>query len=135
MTYINNNYKTTSVQRVCSIRALGALPGELTFSLEDRPLPGGLVNPVIPATVWGDSFRIYTTMTGGYKIRIYEKRRMIAIFVFDLLDDSRSDKTLGGSTAVYSEDSFYDDLKIDSDGNEIPPTPLHLFPEGDLVNH
>lgn len=136
MTYINNNYNNPiQIQRVCSIRAVESLPGELIFSLEDRPVSSTIIAPVIPTTIWGDSFRIYTTAgRSGYAIRIYEKRRMIAIILFDLLDDARSNKTLGGSTDVYSEDSFYGDIKFDENGNETEPAPLHPFPKGDLIS-
>ena len=136
MTYINNyNNNPIQTQKVCSISSVASLPGELTFSLRERPTSDDLfIDRSLPVTIWGDSFRIYQVGDGGYKLRIYEKKNLIAIILFDLLEDSRFDKTIGGSTDVYSEESFYESPVFDDKGNEVEPTPLHPFPAGDLIN-
>lgn len=135
MTHINNNYNSIQTQKVCSISSVASLPGELVFSLRERPTSDGLiVDRSLPVTIWGDSFRIYQVGDGGYKLRIYEKKNLIAIILFDLLEDSRFDKAIGGSTDVYSEESFYENPTFDDKGNEVEPTPLHSFPTGDLIS-
>lgn len=135
MTYINNNYNNlTQIQKVCSIENVASIPGELVFSLREHPTSDDLVDHSLPITIWGDSFRIYQVDNGGYKLRIYEKENLIAIILFDLLEDSRFDKSIGDPTDVYSEDDFYSDPRYDKDGHEIEPAPLHPFPKGDLIN-
>lgn len=135
MTYINNNYNNPiQIQRVCLIESIASISGELVFSLREHPTSDDIPDRSLPITIWGDSFRIYQVGEGSYRLRIYEKDSLIAIILFNLLEDSRFDKTVGGSTDVYSEDDFYSGPRYDKDGHKIEPVPLHPFPKGDLIN-
>lgn len=137
MTQSNNNYKPLTSQMVCSIRAIDSLPGELVFSLRERSAsPVSIDRPYQLVSIWGDAFTIYTAPNNrGYKIRIFEKSNMVGLFEFNLLEDTRTDKTLGGTTDVYPEESFFDGFGIGAHStSNAAPNPLHSLPEEDQLS-
>lgn len=58
------------------------------------------------STAWGDAFEIVPSgrPQQPYSIRVFKDNRLIAAFDFDLLEDARSNRTLGGTLEVYPYD-------------------------------
>jgi hypothetical protein len=54
----------------------------------------------------GDAFEIVPSSSTShpYAIRVFKDNRLISIFDFDLLEDARSNRTLGGALEVYPYD-------------------------------
>lgn len=59
-----------------------------------------------PCAAWGDAFEIVPSSSTSqpYAIRVFKDNRLVAIFDFDLLEDARSNRTLGGTLEVYPYD-------------------------------
>ena len=59
-----------------------------------------------PCAAWGDAFEIVPSSSTSYPyaIRVFKDNRLVATFDFDLLEDSRSNRVLGGTLEVYPYD-------------------------------
>lgn len=101
-----NKNNTNNITKVCTITD-GAPNLMINISDYSDYSEGTWSHMLInPCTAWGDAFEIVPSGKAQqpYSIRVFKENRLIAAFDFDLLEDSRSSRTLGGTLEVYPYD-------------------------------
>lgn len=102
----NNNTATKKIIKVCTIT--DGTPN-LMISISDYS--GGSDDVwhrlfINPCAAWGDAFEIVPSSSTSqpYAIRVFKDNRLVATFDFDLLEDARSNRAIGGALEVYPYD-------------------------------
>lgn len=103
---IENNNTISKIIKVCTITD-GAPNLMITISDYSGYSDGVWHHLSInPCAAWGDAFEIVSSSSTShpYAVRVFKDNRLVATFDFDLLEDARSNRTLGGALEVYPYD-------------------------------